>query len=170
MDVGCGPGLLPALLAQRGCQAFGVDLAPEMFRPEPLHARLAVADSLALPFAAASFDLVTASNLLFLLADPQAALREIARTLRRGGEAALLNPSERLSEAAARDFADQRQLQGLARDTLINWGRRADAHHRWDENQLRGLFQAAGLRFVQSITIVGPGFARLARAKKTGRG
>ena len=164
LDVGCGPGLLPALLERRGCRALGVDLSPEMFQPTPLHPRVAVADVDALPFPPACFDLLTASNLLFLLPAPEAALRQMTRLLRPGGQIALLNPSEHLSEAAARDFADRRGLDGLARDTLINWGRRADAHHRWDEEQLRELLSAAGLDLLESTTIMGPGFARLARA------
>ncbi len=164
LDVGCGPGLLPALLARSGCRALGVDLSPEMFRPAPLHPAVAVADVEALPFPAARFDLLTASNLLFLLPDPERALGEMARLLRPGGQVALLNPSENLSEAAARRYADQRKLKGLARETLINWGRRADAHHRWDGDQLRDLFTAAGLQLVETVTTMGPGFARLARA------
>ncbi len=166
LDVGCGPGLLPALLGQVGCRALGVDLSPEMFLPRPLHPGVVVADSLVLPFGTRRFDLVTASNLLFLLDNPETALREMARVMRPGGQVAVLNPSELFSQAAALEFADQRQLQGLARETLINWGRRADRHHRWNENQLRDLLAAAGLRLIQSTTLMGPGFARLARAVK----
>jgi SAM-dependent methyltransferase len=37
LDIGCGPGLFPALLEARGCHSFGVDLDMDMFRPNPLH-------------------------------------------------------------------------------------------------------------------------------------
>ena len=167
LDVGTGPGLLTALLARAGCRAIGVDLSPEMFHPKPLHPQVALADAQTLPFPVACFDLVTASNLLFLLPEPLSVLREIARVLRPGGQVTLLNPAENLSEAAALELADQRNLQGLARETLINWGRRAEAHHRWTEDQLRNLFAAARLDFKESTTIMGPGFARLARGVQT---
>ena len=59
LDVGCGPGLLSALLDQKGCRAFGVDLDMEMFRPTLLHPQVTVADVNALPIAPGTFDLVT---------------------------------------------------------------------------------------------------------------
>lgn len=162
LDVGCGPGLLPALLAARGCQAWGVDLEYAALAGG-LHPALAQAAAERLPFPPASFDLLTASNLLFLLPDPSAALAEMARLLRPGGQAALLNPSERMSLAAATALADERRLAGLERDSLLTWAARAETHARWDEPALDALCQRAGLRLVETALKVGPGLARLAR-------
>lgn len=163
LDVGCGPGLLPALLAARGCQAGGVELDPAMLRPSPLHPGVARADALHLPLPAGAFDLVTASNLLFLLPAPQPALAEMRRVLAPGGQVVLLNPSERMSLAAATAVADRRDLHGTARESLLNWAARAEAHARWSEADLHALLAAAGLRLVESELTVGPGLARLAR-------
>ncbi len=49
LDVGCGPGLLPAIFAQNGCRALGIDSSFEMFR-DALHPDLILADVLYLPF------------------------------------------------------------------------------------------------------------------------
>jgi ubiquinone/menaquinone biosynthesis C-methylase UbiE len=126
---------------------------------------LAQADAFSLPFAASTFDLVTATNLLFLLDDPLRAMREWKRVLAPGGELCLLNPSETLSVAAARTLAAQRGLHGAARESLLNWARNADTHFRWTENETRELLSLAGFRLEDSVLKVGPGFARFARAR-----
>ncbi len=164
LDVGCGPGMLPALLAKKRCQAFGIDLDPEMFALESLHHDVAVADTISLPYPARQFSLVTASNSLFLLPNPRRALAEMGRVLCPQGQIALLNPSENLNIQAAMRFSSSRDLDGLARDSLLNWAALAEANYRWSEIELDALFQSVGLRLVETITTVGPGFARFARA------
>ena len=160
LDVGCGPGLLPALFAGLGCKAIGVDLDLSMLRPSALHKLVTVGDVYRLPFPSRSFDLVTASNLLFLLPEPIQALVEMKRILQPGGCLALLNPSEHLNTRAAEAFTRERGMDGLGRDTLINWARRAEEHHRWTENETVELFSSIGLSFNRSVLKVGPGFGR----------
>jgi len=166
LDVGTGPGLLPALLDREGCRAVGVDSVPEMFR-DALHRRLILADAAFLPFRDDSFHLVCASNLLFLLPNPLDALKEMTRVLREGGEIALLNPSERMSVAAAESLADARGLQGLARETLVNYAARAERNFRWDESALREMFSESGLQFRETVTKMGEGLVRFARGVKS---
>jgi len=163
LDVGTGPGLLPALFSQAGCCSFGVDLDPKMFYPKSLHPDVAIANSPNLPFPSQAFDLVSASNLLFLLDQPLIVLEEMTHILQPDGQLVLLNPSESLSVDAATEFAEQRGLQGLARKTLINWAVRAETHNRWTEIQLHDLFASVGLELIDTTTAVGPGFARFAR-------
>jgi ubiquinone/menaquinone biosynthesis C-methylase UbiE len=160
LDVGCGPGLLPALFAQSHCLAVGIDLDPKMLRPPLLHPIVAIADVYNLPFRSQTFDLITASNLLFLLPEPIAALREMKRLLHPGGRVALLNPSEHLSMQTATAFADERGLQGLARDTLLNWAQRAEANRAWTEAETLELFANAGIQFMACALKIGPGFGR----------
>jgi SAM-dependent methyltransferase len=164
LDVGCGPGLLPAIFAGYGCQAFGVDLDAAALR-QPLHPILAQAQAVELPFPEGVFDLVTASNLLFFLPDPRRALCEMRRLVRPGGWVALLNPSEHMSLAVATALADQRGLAGLDRVSLLGWARRAEANRRWDELEMAALFSAAGLSLQETILKVGPGLARFARGR-----
>jgi len=163
LDVGCGPGLQPALLERFGCRAFGADLDGAVLRADRLHARLLQADAACLPFPRGMFHLITASNLLFLLPEPVPALAEMRRLLRPGGQVCVLNPSERMSVAAASALAHERGLQGLGRQSLLNWAAKAEQHARWDEPALADLFAAAGLLLVESVLRVGPGLARFAR-------
>jgi ubiquinone/menaquinone biosynthesis C-methylase UbiE len=163
LDVGCGPGLLPALFARQGCNALGLDLEADMFLPQPLHPQVLVAHGEALPFPGGMFDLVTASNLLFLLADPRPTLDEMRRVARPGGMLALLNPSEYLNQDAAVVLAEGKALQGLARASLLNWAQRAEANHRWTEPEMNNLLLAAGIQPLENSLKVGPGFARFTR-------
>lgn len=61
LDVGTGPGLLPAIFTQSGCRAFGIDSSFAMFR-NALHPDMVLANALILPFKPATFNLITASN------------------------------------------------------------------------------------------------------------
>lgn len=160
LDVGCGPGLLPAIFSRFACFSVGVDLDEKMFQNKRLHSSLAVADGIGLPFSLETFDLVTASNLLFLLSQPVLALTEMGRVLKRGGKVALLNPTENLSLATAQAFAQERGLEGLAHDTLLTWAMRAEENHRWTEEETKYLYRMAGLKYQACIIKVGPGFAR----------
>ena len=164
LDVGCGPGLLPAFFAQRGCRSVGVDNDFGLLVSR-LTSSLTQADAFNLPFRSAAFNLITATNLLFLLDDPGRALNEWRRILAPDGELCLLNPSENLSVVVARQLAADRGLAGTARDSLLNWAHNAEGHFRWSESETRDLLTRAGLRLDESMLRVGPGFARFVRAR-----
>ncbi len=94
LDVGCGVGTLTADLAARVApgRTVGVDAAAGVLADAAAAARergaaveLAVAEAGALPFADGVFDVVHAHQVLQHLADPVAALREMARVCRPGG-------------------------------------------------------------------------------------
>lgn len=165
LDVGCSPGLLPSIFAHNGHTAFGVDVSFFLLSKR-LSTHLAQADAACLPFSSAIFDLVTATNLLFLLDTPMQALLEWKRLLRPGGQIALLNPSERLSVESATRLANERQLEGAARTSLLDWARNAEQHFRWTEDETRLLLARAGLELVETCLRVGPGFARFVRAER----
>jgi SAM-dependent methyltransferase len=82
LDVGCGSADLPAVLGQRvqgPLLAVGLDVKAAHLRRAPPGVRRVVADVRALPFAPASFDVVTAS--LFLHHFDAAELPGLLRTL-----------------------------------------------------------------------------------------
>jgi SAM-dependent methyltransferase len=166
LDIGSGPGLLVALFAKAGAQAFGIDHDLEMFQPNPLHPDVAAGDVLRLPFAKHTFDLITASNVIYLQADPLAALRAIMPYVKPGGQVALLNPSEHMTIAEANALADEHGLEGLARDTLVNFGGLAEAHVRWSEEDLQEMFAVTGLELVDSNLRMGKGLVRYGKGVK----
>ena len=98
LDIGCGTGFLSLELAARGHRVTGIDLAPAMLtvakeKAETVGAaiRFEEADAEALPFAAASFDLVITRHVLWTLPHPEAALDEWIRVLRPGGRVAVID-------------------------------------------------------------------------------
>lgn len=91
LDVGCGPGVALAPLAQRfpDAEIVALDLALPMLQlaaiEAPASALFVCADAQALPLADASIDLVHSSLCVQWCDDPGLALAEFARVLRPGG-------------------------------------------------------------------------------------
>jgi SAM-dependent methyltransferase len=96
LDAGCGTGG-NALFLKRYGTVVGIDLAAEVleFYGPPLAGALARASVLAVPFADASFDLVTSFDVLYHRAVPaeQPALCEARRVLKPGGRLLLRLPA-----------------------------------------------------------------------------
>jgi demethylmenaquinone methyltransferase/2-methoxy-6-polyprenyl-1,4-benzoquinol methylase len=96
LDLCCGTGDLSVLLAAAGARVVGVDFTPEMLRlAAPKRAPGAgglfvQGDALAVPVASASVDVVTIAFGLRNLADRARGLAEMARVLRPGGKALVL--------------------------------------------------------------------------------
>jgi 2-polyprenyl-3-methyl-5-hydroxy-6-metoxy-1,4-benzoquinol methylase len=88
LDVGCGNGsFLDAMRRQTGCEIEGLDLSPgavaqakQLYGLDVFHGTISQA-----PFAAASFDVITAWWYLEHVPDPQESVREMARLLKPGG-------------------------------------------------------------------------------------
>jgi demethylmenaquinone methyltransferase/2-methoxy-6-polyprenyl-1,4-benzoquinol methylase len=99
LDVACGTAAVAVeLVRQTGCAVVGVDQSPEMLAEarrrlaaETRNVRLVEASAGDLPFEDASFDGLTAAYLLRYLDDLPAGLAELARVLRPGATAALLD-------------------------------------------------------------------------------
>ena len=93
LDVGCGDGTLGLAMLQYGPRRLaGCDPDARMVARahaqagrEGCHIDLAVARSQVLPYADETFDVVTCVTVLTFVADPEVALREMARVLRPGG-------------------------------------------------------------------------------------
>ena len=101
LDVACGTAAVSLeLVRQKGCAVVGVDQSPEMLgeargrivlAAQTQRVRLVEASAEELPFEDGSFDGLTAAYLLRYLDDLPAGLCELARVLRPGATAALLD-------------------------------------------------------------------------------
>ncbi|MBI1947850.1 MAG: methyltransferase domain-containing protein [Deltaproteobacteria bacterium] len=80
LDVGCGEQPLRASVEARGARYLGVDVSAN-----PAHTTAALCRADALPFAAASFDVVLLTEVLEHVDEPATAIGECARVLRPGG-------------------------------------------------------------------------------------
>jgi SAM-dependent methyltransferase len=92
LDIGCGLGGKTVAYAEAKARVTGVDLSAENIarcaafaRARGVEAVFAAGDAGRLPFAEGSFDAVIANDSLEHFADPDAALRELARVLAPGG-------------------------------------------------------------------------------------
>lgn len=143
LDVGCGIGGPSRLLAAgHGCRVTGVDiteaycrLAEEMARWVGLEALLdyRTADALALPFAAASFDVVWTQHAAMNIADKPRLYAEMRRVLKPGG---------RLG------FYDVLQGDGGEMHYPVPWARKPEISFPVPAAELRRHLVAAGFEIV----------------------
>ena len=97
LDVGCGQGIDLVRYARTGARVTGIDLTPRHVELARRHleaaglaGKVVVGDAEQLPFDDDSFDRVSSNGVLHHTPDIAAALREIRRVLRPGGEARII--------------------------------------------------------------------------------
>ena len=130
LNVGCGIGVGPAYIARKyGCGVVGVDISAQMIAWARRRANeagvadkvdLPIADVLALPFPAATFDIVTCESVLIFVADKRQAIQESVRVTKPGGYVGINKCfwfEEPTPEMAARVTA----AIGPAIPTLADW-------------------------------------------------
>jgi ubiquinone/menaquinone biosynthesis C-methylase UbiE len=146
MDLACGPGTLALRFAKHVRWIVGVDLTPAILKRARNSAQtdgignlfFALGDARALPFADASLDLVVTSYSLHHIPDPERVIREMARVLRRGGRAGMLDMLVPEDPSAA----ERRNRIEVARDP---------SHTRaLPKSEFEKLFAGAGLRVTAS--------------------
>ncbi|MFZ4855632.1 MAG: class I SAM-dependent methyltransferase [Desulfuromonadaceae bacterium] len=99
LDVACGAGFLTCALARLVKRAEGIDLSGAMLREAGNHARslwlsnvgFHQGDSAALPFGEQAFDIVTCKLALHYFPDPDRAIGEMKRVVKRGGRIVLID-------------------------------------------------------------------------------
>ena len=176
LDMGCGPGSLVRKLAGEVAFAYGCDAdhymieqAQRLAGEANLHnVEFRVGTLPDLPYAPDRFDVVTATNVIFLQRDPLTALRDMVRVCKSNGLIAMLNPSPQMNVATATAHADQHQLTDLNRVSFINWGNVAEQNHRFTEAQIIRMFEAAGLSEIIIEAKIG-GLALFAKGRKMER-
>jgi DNA-binding transcriptional ArsR family regulator/precorrin-6B methylase 2 len=109
LDVATGSGHLLELLGGKATRAVGIDISSDALRLARTnvhgaglsHCELQRGDMYDLPFAGPLFDTVTVDRVLATAQRPAAALSEIARTLKNGGRAVVIEDFDTLSMAGA---------------------------------------------------------------------
>ena len=108
LDIGCGPGLLTQIAARAGYDALGVDRDPDriaaarrLSAERGASARFEQADLETLAQRGERFDVVSASSLLVVLADPAGALRRLVGLTKAGGAVLVIEAAEAMSIARA---------------------------------------------------------------------
>ena len=97
LDVGCGAGMAACIAHEAGARVYGLDASAELLaiaRRRLPDADLHVGEMEALPFADASFDLVTGFNAFQYAAHPTAALAEAKRVARPGATVVVMTWGE----------------------------------------------------------------------------
>ncbi len=137
LDVACGPGLVVCAFAPAVARAVGLDATPAMLeRAASLQRQRALTnvewhpgDAAAIPFPAASFDIVTCRFAFHHFPDPLAVLKEMMRVCKSGGrilvadgyasddpeKAAAFNRMERLRDPSTERFLSVPELRDLFR-------------------------------------------------------
>ena len=135
LDLGTGTGRMLELLAPRIRRGVGVDVSPEMLaiardrlaREHVQHCQVRLGDLYRLPFPDGSgeqgFDAVLFHQVLHYLDDPQAAMIEAARVLRRGGRIVAVDFAPHQLEFC-RNELNHRRL-GFSDDEVGGWFRSA---------------------------------------------
>jgi len=167
LDLGCGPGNSTEHLRRAvGAGAVGADFSrPMLRRASRREPRLALlcADAGALPLRSGSLDAVTFHSVLYLLPDRARALGEVARCLRPGGRAVLLEPQAGVLSI----------LRGLVRAlptplwafTASAWRTMSTAYGAFTRASLGAHLEACGLRVLRIDEALG-GLGLLAAAEK----
>jgi SAM-dependent methyltransferase len=168
LDVGCGPGQIPIMMAQRwpGLRITGLDAAPAMIgqaRKEAARAGVAISfqefrlgphGEARLPFDDAAFDLVTSNSVLHHVSDSVALLDEIARVAKPQG-AVLIRDLRRPSAPAYR--------------LHVRWfGRKYSGEmHRLYEASVRAAYTAGELHDLLTESRLNDGRSRVFRFRLT---
>lgn len=142
LDAGCGAGMAASLAAARGARVSGFDAADALLaiaRERVPGGDFRTADLEAVPFADASFDLVTGFNAFQFAGDPVRALSEARRVTRPGGRVVVMTWGDPEGMEAASLVGALRPLlpappPGAAGPFALS-----------DKAKLRGFAEAAGL-------------------------
>lgn len=147
LEAGCGTGQLTHDLAARGVHAYGMDSSAAMLRQAHAYnrhgANFTQGSILALPFAGARFDRVIAASLINVVAEPEVALREMARVCKAGGKVSVLLPHTGFTHTDAGLLAAELKASGFSRAVLMAWNSRA---RKMGRDELLNNFNLAGLK------------------------
>ena len=144
LEIGCGTGIISLGIAPHVRHVIGTDIAPEMVAVARRKAEAAgmgnvefhVHDGYALPYDDASFDAVLLFNILHVVQEPAALMREAHRLLKPGGHLVTATDcyAEPVPLKARLYLTAQRLLKVTGAVPFLAYYRRADLHRLFQEN------------------------------------
>ena len=121
-----------------------------------------------LPFSDGAFDCTLATTVLYFVADAQAVLHEMVRVTRFSGTVATLDPHASMSVPATHEYCRRQNLNSRDTRKLLAWAAAAELNRRFEESELRGLLESAGLAGVRMERRLG-GLVWFARGMVSGK-
>lgn len=171
LDVGCGTGRILFRGMDEAESLNGVDLSPEMIKAAKQllgkKANLSVADAYELPFDADQFDISLSTCVMFLLPEPEKGISEMVRVTKPVGTIAMLNPSQKMGLESAEVYAEQHEMDGFEKETLMKWSNISTRRHRYDPDEFSSLLAEFGVRRVEHHEVL-DGLALVTIGIKTG--
>jgi ubiquinone/menaquinone biosynthesis C-methylase UbiE len=174
LDVGCGTGRLLLRGAEEANKLVGVDLSSEMVKASIQQffyhefsgkSEFLVADAENLPFEDESFHLALSTCVMFLLPDPIKGIQEVHRVLKKEGQIAMLNPSEKMSQETAAKYTKDNNISGFERTALLKWSNVSTRRHRYTTDEMTELLEDLHYSDVTHKEVLG-GLAFISTAKK----
>jgi ubiquinone/menaquinone biosynthesis C-methylase UbiE len=173
LDVGCGTGRLLLHGAEEADKLVGVDLSSEMVKASIQQffyhelsgkSEFLIADAEELPFENDSFDLALSTCVMFLLPEPEKGIKEMHRVLKKNGHIAMLNPSEKMSQETAAQYAKDKGISGFERIALLKWSNVSTRRHRYSKDEMTEMLQSLNFSEVTHKEMLG-GLALITMAK-----
>ncbi|WP_246055403.1 class I SAM-dependent methyltransferase [Pseudalkalibacillus caeni] len=163
LDVGCGTGRLLLRGVEEAGHLTGIDLSKEMLKASKQNfffinrsekATFMQADACEIPFEKGKFDLSLSTCVLFLLPEPEIAMKEMIRVTKEGGQLAMLNPSVRMDQAKAFAYAKDKGIRGFEQTSLLKWANVSTRRHRYSPDQLSDLLRSNGAVSTEHIEVL----------------
>jgi ubiquinone/menaquinone biosynthesis C-methylase UbiE len=175
LDIGCGTGRLLERGITVASELIGVDLSKEMVEKSRLlltdgvaKSTLFVGDAYQLPLEDNQVDVALSTCVMFLLPEPQKGLIEMARVVKTGGVAAMLNPSPVMCPESAVKYAELYHMSGFERESLLAWSNVSTKRHRYSDQELNKLLTGLEMTKVQHTSVL-DGLATITVAVKESR-
>jgi SAM-dependent methyltransferase len=120
LEFGCGSGWSSELLRQKGFDVVGMDLDGSAFEPDQQDGlKFSVGSAIQLPFADASFDVVTSYQVVEHIEQPEKAFAEMYRVCRPGGVLIVAGPNLISLGNCLRNFGSVMRMVGLGSGLFV---------------------------------------------------
>ncbi|MGA9290713.1 MAG: methyltransferase domain-containing protein [Anaerobacillus sp.] len=163
LDVGCGTGRLLLRGVEEASMLSGVDLSPEMIKASKQNffflnrsnkSHFSEGDACALSYEDHTFDLSLSTCVMFLLPQPEAGMKEMIRVTKANGRIVMLNPSIKMDQTAAFQYAKQHGMSGFEQTSLLKWSNVSTKRHRYSPDELSEKLKTLGAKETKHVEVL----------------